>query len=123
MAGKKSSMVAKKKGGDKQKAGKFDPSKSSLYTKIGDNYFNIKSGDRFGTPGDEAARAVSLGTNVAKREKTQAANMMRAAQGKKQVSPAAEYRVSRKAQEQAIQASRLKEAGKAVASKPKPKMK
>jgi len=123
MAGKKSSMVAKKKGGDKQKAGKFDPSKSSLYTKIGDNYFNIKSGDRFGTPGDEAARAVSLGTNVAKREKTQAANMMRAAQGKKQVSPAAEYRVSRKAQEQAIQASRLKEAGKAVASTPKPKMK
>ena len=121
--GSKSSMVAKKKSVDKQKAGKFDPSKSSLYTKIGDNYFNIKSGDRFGTPGDEASRAVSLGTNVAKREKTQAANMMRAAQGKKQVSPAATYNVSRKAQQQAIQASRLKEAGKAVASKPKPKMK
>ena len=120
MAGKKSSMVAKKKGGDKQKAGKFDPSKSSLYTKIGDSYFNIKSGDRFGTAGDEAARAVSLGTNVAKKQKTQAANMMRAAQGKKQVAPSAQ---KRKAQQMAIQASRLKEAGKAVASTPKPKMK
>tara|TARA_R100001082_G_scaffold26579_1_gene13236 strand:- start:5206 stop:6660 length:1455 start_codon:yes stop_codon:yes gene_type:complete len=111
MAGKKSSMVAKKK------AGKFDPaSRPDLYAKMGDKFFNKVSGDVFGSKGDIAARKVSLKSGKGRKNIA----------GPDKVSPLFAQQMKDKQQRSkdlAARKAKNEEAMKKIASKNQPKIK